>query len=118
MAGLHLKIAISSGLQNTSQLLDALEAGEVSYDFVEVMACPGGCINGGGQPIQRDATRNSVPIRELRAKALYDEDASLDLRRSHDSPVIKTIYDEYFGSPNSEKAHHILHTKYTPRKLY
>ena len=115
---MEINVAAASGLADARKLCEQVENGTSPYHFIEIMACPGGCINGGGQPIQRDATRNSVPIRELRAKALYDEDASLDLRRSHDSPVIKTIYDEYFGSPNSEKAHHILHTKYTPRKLY
>ena len=118
VAGMEINVAAASGLADARKLCEQVENGTSPYHFIEIMACPGGCINGGGQPNQRDATRNSVPIRELRAKALYDEDASLDLRRSHDSPVIKTIYDEYFGSPNSEKAHHILHTKYTPRKLY
>ena len=86
--------------------------------FIEIMACPGGCINGGGQPIQKDATRNTVDIKGLRAKALYDLDASMELRKSHESPVIKMLYDEYFGKPNSKKAHHILHTTYTERSKY
>lgn len=118
VAGIEIKVAAASGLGDARKLCEQVENGTSPYHFIEIMACPGGCINGGGQPIQRDATRNTVPIRELRAKALYDEDASLDLRRSHDSPVIKTLYDDFFGSPNSEKAHHILHTKYVPRSKF
>lgn len=118
VAGIEIKVAVTSGLANARKLCEEAAAGKSPYQFIEIMACPGGCINGGGQPIQNDATRNTVPIRELRAKALYDEDAALDIRRSHDSPVIDKLYKEYFGKPNSEKAHKILHTTYTPRKLY
>lgn len=118
IAGTEVKVAVTSGLGNARKLCDAVKAGQSPYHFIEIMACPGGCINGGGQPVQKDATRNSVPIRELRAKALYDEDAALDLRRCHESPVIETLYKEFFGAPNSEKAHHLLHTTYTRRSRY
>lgn len=118
VAGTEVKVAVTSGLGNARKLCDEVKAGTSPYQFIEIMACPGGCINGGGQPIQRDSTRNNVPIKELRAKALYDEDAGLSIRRSHESPVIETIYKEYLGEPNSEKAHHLLHTVYTPRSKY
>lgn len=118
VAGTELKVAVASGLGNARKLCDEVKNGTSPYQFIEIMACPGGCINGGGQPVQRDSTRNNVPIKELRAKALYDEDAELSIRRSHESPVVETIYREFLGEPNSEKAHHLLHTVYTPRKKY
>lgn len=118
VAGLDIKVAAASGLADARKLCEEVKSGKSPYHFIEIMACPGGCINGGGQPIQRDATRNTVPIKELRAKALYDEDRESSLRRSHDSPVIERLYKDYFGKPNSEKAHHILHTTYTPREKY
>lgn len=116
VAGIEIKVAVTSGLKNARQLCEAVEDGTSPYQFIEIMACPGGCINGGGQPVQKDATRNTVAIKELRAKALYDEDASAKLRRSHDSPVIDTLYKDFLGTPGGEKSHHLLHTTYTPRK--
>ena len=118
IAGKEVKVAVASGLKNARVLCEQVKNGEAPYQFIEIMACPGGCINGGGQPIQRDATRNTYPVVELRAKALYTEDASLKYHRSDESPVIDTIYKEYFGEPNSEKAHHILHTSYHERGKY
>lgn len=118
VAGTEVKVAVASGLGNARKLCDEVKNGTSPYQFIEIMACPGGCINGGGQPVQRDSTRNNVPIKELRAKALYDEDAELPIRRSHESPVVETIYREFLEEPNSEKAHHLLHTVYTPRKKY
>lgn len=118
VAGTEVKVAVASGLGNARKLCDEVKNGTSPYQFIEIMACPGGCINGGGQPVQRDSTRNNIPIKELRAKALYDEDAELSIRRSHESPVVETIYREFLGEPNSEKAHHLLHTVYTPRKKY
>lgn len=118
VAGVEIKVAAASGLANARQICEDVKNGKSEYQFIEIMACPGGCINGGGQPIQRDATRNTVPIRELRAKALYDEDAQLKIRRSHESPVVERLYKEFLESPNSEKAHHLLHTSYTPREKY
>ncbi len=118
VAGNEIKVAVTSGLGNASKLCDMVKNGEAPYQFIEIMACPGGCINGGGQPIQRDSVKNSVDVKSLRAKAIYDQDASMELRKSHESPVIKMIYDEYFGAPNSEKAHHILHTTYTARNRF
>jgi NADP-reducing hydrogenase subunit HndD len=79
------------------------------------MGCPGGCVNGGGQPQQPASVRNFTDIRELRAKALYNIDAEMPLRKSHENPAIKTLYDEYFGKPGSHKAHEVLHTTYVKR---
>ena len=108
---------MASGLKNARQLLDDIRAGRANYHFVEIMACPGGCVNGGGQPIQPASVRNNTDIRALRAKVLYDEDASLPLRKSHDNPVIKELYDTYLEKPGSHKAHEILHTTYVKRGL-
>lgn len=118
VAGTEIKVAVTSGLKNASKLCDMVKDGTSPYQFIEIMACPGGCINGGGQPVQNDAIRNTVDIKGLRAKALYDQDANMDLRKSHDSPVIKKLYDEFLGKPNSKKAHHLLHTTYRERSKY
>ena len=98
--------------------LEALRSGEKKYDFVEVMACPGGCINGGGQPIQGDSVRHYVDLKSLRAKALYDSDKKNKLRKSHESPVIKMLYDEYFDAPGKHRAHRLLHTSYVKREKF
>ena len=116
--GTKVRVAVTSGLENASKLLDMIKSGEKSYEFVEVMACPGGCVNGGGQPIQPGYIRNFVDLRKERAAALYGEDAGMKLRKSHENPEVKQIYDEYLGEPNSHKAHEILHTHYTERGLY
>ncbi|MBR3178431.1 MAG: [Clostridia bacterium] len=116
--GTKVRVAVTSGLENASKLLDMIKSGEKSYEFVEVMACPGGCVNGGGQPIQPGYIRNFVDLRKERAAALYSEDAGMKLRKSHENPEVKQIYDEYLGEPNSHKAHEILHTHYTERGLY
>ena len=118
LAGTKVRVAVTSGLENASKLLDKIRAGEADYHFVEVMACPGGCVNGGGQPHQPGQVRNFVDLRAERAKALYSEDAAMTLRKSHENPVVKELYDTYLGQPGSEKAHHILHTKYVARGLY
>lgn len=118
IAGTEIKVAVTSGLKSASKLCDMVKNGSSPYQFIEIMACPGGCINGGGQPVQNDATRNTVDIKGRRAKALYDQDAGMDLRKSHDSPVIKKLYDDFLGSPNSKRAHHLLHTTYRERSKY
>jgi len=83
------------------------------------MACPGGCVNGGGQPTQPASVRNFVDLKALRAAALYSEDAAKTVRKSHENPLLKKIYADYLGQPGGEKAHHILHTSFTKReKLY
>ena len=109
---LTLNVAIASGLKNAKQVLEAVKKGEKDYQFIEIMACPGGCVNGGGQPIQPGSVRNNVDIRALRAKALYTQDANMPLRKSHDNPVIKEIYDSYLEKPGSHRAHELLHTEY------
>ncbi len=113
-----VKVAVASGLGNARKVLEAIKSGEKNYTFVEVMACPGGCINGGGQPYLHDEVRNNMDLKTMRAQALYDYDADKTLRCSHDSSVVKTLYNEYFGEPNSHKAHKILHTTYTKREKY
>jgi NADP-reducing hydrogenase subunit HndD len=116
--GLKIKAAIASGTGNAKKLLDKIKNGEAEYHFVEIMACPGGCVNGGGQPIQPSSVRSWVDLRTERAKALYEEDESLPLRKSQDNPFVKKLYEEYLGHPGSEKAHKLLHTHYTPRENY
>jgi len=115
VGGLEVKVAVTSGLGNARKLLERIKNGEADYHMIEVMACPGGCVNGGGQPLQPASVRNFNDLRTLRAAALYREDQDLPLRKSHESPVIKTLYDEFFGKPGSHKAHEILHTKYVAR---
>ena len=97
--------------------MDKIRKGEADYTFVEIMACPGGCVNGGGQPIQPGSVRNFNDLRALRAKALYDQDASMELRKSQDNPAVQELYKEFLGQPGSHKAHEILHTTYVPRKI-
>ncbi len=116
--GITVKTAVCSGLSNAAKLLDMVKAGEVEVHFIEVMCCPGGCINGGGQPIQPAAVRNTVDLKALRAAALYREDEGKALRKSHENPAIKKAYAEYLGEPNGHKAHEILHTHYTAKTRY
>ena len=111
-------MAVVSGTKNAGMLLDAVKAGEKEYDFIEVMCCPGGCINGGGQPHQSSEVRSFTDLKALRAKALYDEDAAKELRRSHLNPVVQEVYADYLGAWGGEKAHHILHTKYHAQPKY
>lgn len=112
---LDVNVAVVSGLKNARMLLDKIRAGEANYHFIEVMACPGGCVNGGGQPIQPASVRNNTDIRALRASVLYNEDKNLPIRKSHENPVIKELYDTYLEKPGSHKAHEILHTTYVKR---
>ncbi len=118
VAGMEVKVAIASGLANAKALLKKVQAGEANYHFIEVMGCPGGCVNGGGQIIQPADVRNNLDLRAERAKVLYDIDAANTLRFSHDNPDVQALYKEYFGEPNSHKAHEILHTSYKAQKLY
>lgn len=118
LGGKKLNVAVASGLGNARKLLDSIKNGEKEYHFVEIMACPGGCVNGGGQPVQGDSVRNYVDLKTLRAKALYDADRKLKYRKSHMSPVIKMLYDEYFDAPGKHRAHRLLHTTYVERSKY
>ena len=117
VAGIDVKVAVASGLRNAAAVLDKVKSGEADYQFIEIMCCPGGCVNGGGQPQQPGSVRNTVDIRALRAKVLYDEDAAKTIRKSHENPAIKELYETYLGKPGSEKAHHLLHTTYVKRKI-
>ncbi|MBE6734757.1 MAG: 4Fe-4S dicluster domain-containing protein, partial [Ruminococcaceae bacterium] len=118
VAGMEVKVAVTSGLKNAAKLLDDIRAGKADYQFVEIMCCPGGCVNGGGQPIVPAEIRNYTDIRAERAKVLYAEDAGLPLRKSHESPVVKKLYEDYLGEPGGHKAHELLHTTYVERKKY
>ena len=115
IAGIDVKIAVASGTANAARLLGKIKSGEAFYHFVEIMGCPGGCVNGGGQPIHDAYTNAMTDIKTLRAKALYDEDLASVVRKSHESPVVKDIYASYLEKPGSHKAHHLLHTTYVKR---
>ncbi|MEA4927248.1 MAG: NADH-dependent [FeFe] hydrogenase, group A6 [Candidatus Limiplasma sp.] len=115
---LDVSVAVASSTAMATKLLDAVKAGEKNYAFIEIMGCPGGCVNGGGQPIVDANTRAAVDIRTERAKALYREDQGKTIRKSHENPMIQKIYADYLEKPNSHKAHKLLHTKYTARPKY
>ncbi|MBR6743423.1 MAG: [Clostridia bacterium] len=115
VAGMDVNICVVSGLDAVDKVLTAVENGEKNYHFIEVMCCPGGCVNGGGQPIQPTSVRQNIDLRAERAKALYSYDEANVLRKSHESPVVKALYEEYFEKPGSHKAHKILHTSYVNR---
>lgn len=115
VAGIEVKVAVTSGLGNARKLIEKIKNGEADYQMVEIMACPGGCINGGGQPVQSDSVRNYVDLKAIRSKALYDYDKQCKYRCSDESPIIKTIYDEFFDAPGKPRAHKLLHTKYVNR---
>lgn len=117
VAGLDVRVAVVSGLGNARELLNRVKSGEANYHFIEIMGCPGGCVNGGGQPQQPGSVRNSVDIRALRAKVLYDSDKDNPIRKSHENPAIKELYSTYLESPGSHKAHHLLHTTYVKRRI-
>ncbi len=115
---LDLKVAVANGLKNAGKIMDMIEKGEAPYHFVEIMACPGGCVTGGGQPIHDAKTMATVDIHGLRKKALYEADKENKVRKSHENPVIKKLYDEYLEKPGSHKAHELLHTSYHARKYF
>ena len=116
--GTTVRVAVASGLANAKALLNMVKNGEKQYDFIEIMACPGGCVNGGGQPIVPAVVRNFNDIRAIRAAGLYKDDAQLPVRKSHENPDVKRVYEEYFEKPGSHKAHEILHTSYIAREKY
>ena len=124
MGGMTVNVAIAHGMKNAKVLLDEIRAGTSKYHFIEIMGCPGGCINGGGQPIVRPCflpheDRDILDTyRQKRARALYREDDRQVLRQSHNNPQIMQLYKDYLGEPNSHKAHHLLHTSYAPRERY
>lgn len=117
VGGTDVKVCVASGLANAREVLEKVQRGEADYQFIEIMACPGGCVNGGGQPQVPMGVRNFVDIREERAKVLYNLDKSMPLRQSHENPAVKAVYEEYFEKPGSHKAHEVLHTTYVKRKV-
>ena len=117
LGDMEIKVAVASGTKNANELLTKVQNGEEKVDFIEIMACPGGCVNGGGQPLQPASVRNTVDLRALRAAVLYKADANMDLRKSHENSAVKKIYDEYLEHPGSHRAHEILHNSYVKRGL-
>ena len=107
---LTINVAVASGTGNAKKLLNMVKAGELDVQFIEIMACPGGCVNGGGQPIQPASVRMNMDLRAVRASVLYNDDVNADVRTSQDNLAVQKIYDEFLGEPNSHKAHEILHT--------
>ena len=115
VAGKKVNVAVASGLSNAKKVLDAVKNGVKDYHFIEIMCCPGGFVNGGGQPIQPASVRQDIDLRAARAKALYSQDAEMPMRKSHENPAVKELYDTYLEKPGSHKAHRILHTSYVRR---
>ena len=115
---LELRVAVTSGLANAKKVLESVKSGEKKYDFIEIMGCPGGCVNGGGQPVQPAEVHNFYDLRALRAAGLYADDAGKALRKSHENPAIQELYKEFFGEPGSHKAHEVLHTHYSERSRF
>lgn len=118
MGGIDVKVAVAHGLGNARKLLESIREGKADYHFIEIMACPGGCVNGGGQPIVPSRDKMDFDVRQERAKALYAEDKSSKIRKSHENPDMDLLYSEYFEKPGSHKAHELLHTTYTKRNKY
>ena len=119
IAGNDIKVAVASGAAAAKVVMDRMKAGNPDgWTFVEIMGCPGGCVNGGGQPIQPQYVRDTVDLKAVRAKALYDQDAAMSIRKSHESPVVKTLYSEWYDGFGGHKAHHDLHTSYVAREKY
>ncbi|MDD4414396.1 MAG: NADH-dependent [FeFe] hydrogenase, group A6 [Oscillospiraceae bacterium] len=118
IAGIDVKVAVVSGIENANYVMSKIKDGTADWHFVEVMCCPGGCVNGGGQPLQPASVRNFTDLVSTRSKALYDQDSAMSVRKSHKSPLVNKIYEEFFGKYGSHKAHEILHTEYTGRKKY
>ena len=116
----EVRVAVAHGLSNAAKLLDMIKEGRKDYHFVEVMACPGGCVGGGGQPLVTSSQRIALDedYQVLRLKAIYAEDRGKTLRKSHENPAIKEVYEKYLGKPLGERSHHLLHTHYTARPKY
>ena len=119
VGGNDLKLCVASGAAAAKCVMDQIKAGNPKgWGFIEIMCCPGGCVNGGGQPIQPQYIRDTVDLKAIRAKALYDQDEAMELRMSHESPVVKTLYSEWYDGFGGHKAHHDLHTSYVAREKY
>ena len=118
IAGKDINVVAASGLGNARKILEEIKSGKADYQFVEIMACPGGCVMGGGQPIKSSKIRSEVDVRALRANALYSIDEKSTIRKSHENPIIKKIYEEYLEKPGSYRAEKLLHTEYIEREKY
>ena len=118
LGDLEVKVAIASGTKNAKVLMDKVKDGTADYTFIEIMGCPGGCINGGGQPVQSATVRNFTDLKALRAAALYENDKNRPHRKSHENEDVKAVYAEFLGEPNSHKAHELLHTSYVARPMF
>ncbi len=118
VGGVEVKVAAVSGLKNAHEIMEKVKNGTADYQFIEIMACPGGCVNGGGQPVQAAVVHNFVNLKGIRGAALYEADKNLPVRKSHESEAVKRVYEEFFGEPGSHVAHKVLHTSYTPRPKY
>jgi len=118
VAGTEVKVAVVNGLGNARKVLNDIRDGKANYHFIEVMACPGGCVTGGGQPIVDSQTRMDVDVKAKRAAGLYAEDKALAVRKSHENPDIKLLYSEFLEKPGSHKSHELLHTHYTARPKF
>ena len=118
MAGMDVKVAVASGLGNARELLKKVKSGEADYHFIEIMGCPGGCVNGGGQPQQPGYVRNTTLISAACGlRCSMTATWPTRIRKSHENPAIKELYATYLGEPGSEKAHHLLHTTYVKRTI-
>ena len=113
-----VKVAVAHGLANAQTIMEEIKSGKADYQFVEIMACPGGCITGGGQPIKNAKIQEEVDIHKKRAEAMYSIDEKSVIRKSHENPVLKQIYKEFLGEPNGELAHKLLHTHYSKKEKY
>ena len=118
MNGKIVKVVVASGLKNAGIIMEEIKSGKADYQFVEIMACPGGCVMGGGQPIRTSKERAEIDIRGKRASSLYSIDEKSSIRKSHENPVLQKIYNEYLGEPGGHEAHKLLHTSYVARKKY
>ena len=118
LPGKTVRVCVASGLANAKIVLDGVRSGQMQYDFIEFMACPGGCVNGGGQPLHPATVRSFTDLRTLRAKALYKQDQGMEFRKSHENPVVKEVYDTFLGEPGGHLAHELLHCTYVPQKRY
>ncbi len=118
IAGKDIKVVAASGLANAKEILEEIKTGKADYQFVEIMACPGGCVMGGGQPIKSSKIRAEVDVRKLRADALYTIDEKSTIRKSHENPMVKKIYEEFLEKPGSYRAEKLLHTSYQEREKY
>ena len=118
IAGKSVRVVVASGLRNARKIMNEIKEGRADYDFVEIMACPGGCVMGGGQPIKSSKIRSTTDVRKLRADAIYSIDEKSTIRKSHQNPVVNKIYEEFFEKAGSKISHKYLHTEYSAKNKY